>query len=342
MRRFSPGGQEVLRRRVMAAVSEGMSHERAAEVFGVSTRSITTWKARWVSGGSQGLSSGQPGHPIGVGTYLDSDAEQAIRQAILDYIPQDLQLGGHLWTRRKVGALIRRLYGVHYSLSGLRKLLHRWGLSFQRPDRRALQADNEAIAQWREETYPQIRKQAAGEGAQVYFGDQVGIRSDHLGGATWAEVGHTPTITRSGNRFSLNAMSLISPRGKLYFTIFNGAFNTSSCLSFLQRVMNSHDEKIHLILDSHPVHRSKKVTDFIDANSHKIQLHFLPAYAPHLNPDELTNAHLKRTLADRVITNIHDMKADVQSFFRSIQKLPHIIQSYFQAPHTNYASETKE
>ncbi|MGW4720502.1 IS630 family transposase, partial [Nocardia sp. NPDC004260] len=59
---------------------------------------------------------------------------------------------------------------------------------------------------------------------------------------------------------------------------------------------------------------------------------------PHLNPDELVNADLERTLADQIILDRDQMHLAVLSFFRRIQKLPGHVRGYFHAPHTVYAS----
>ncbi|MBF6303148.1 IS630 family transposase, partial [Nocardia amamiensis] len=179
---------------------------------------------------------------------------------------------------------------------------------------------------------------AKAEDAVILFGDQVGVRSDQLSGRTWGRRGQTPVAARTGKRFSLNAMSTISPRGDMHFTVFRGRFNTKSFLEFLTRLLARHDTKIHLVLDGHPAHRSKAVKRWVAERADRIELHFLPAYAPHLNPDELVNADLKRTLADQILTNPAQMETAVRSFFHRVQKLPGRARSYFQAPHTTYAS----
>ncbi|WP_330178577.1 IS630 family transposase [Nocardia sp. NBC_01503] len=196
------------------------------------------------------------------------------------------------------------------------------GFTFQRPDRRAIEANPEAMAQWVSITYPELAVRAKTEGAVILFGDQVGVRSDQLSGRTWGRRGQTPTLARTGKRFSLNAMSTISPRGDIHFTVFRGRFNGKSFLEFLTRLLAQHDTKFHLVVDGHPVHRSKAVTAWVAERTEKIELHVLPAYAPHLNPDELVNADLKRTLADRIITNPAQMETAVRSFFHRVQKLP--------------------
>lgn len=70
------------------------------------------------------------------------------------------------------------------SLPTVGALLHRLGLSPQRPTWRAYEADPEAVARWTTETYPQIRAEAAQAGATVFFADEAGISWDEHAGTT--------------------------------------------------------------------------------------------------------------------------------------------------------------
>jgi len=340
MRRLSPQQQEALRKRVMAAVRDGMSTADAVRVFGVSRGSVRNWKARFDTGGAAGLSSGTPGRSLGEQTKLSASEAEALVGSIVEYEPDALNLGGKLWTRRKVCVLAERLFGVSFTEQGMGKLLRRMGFSFQRPDKRAIEADPEAMREWVEETYPTLREQARAEGAVILFGDQVGVRSDQLAGRTWGRKGQTPTVARTGNRFGLSAMSTISTRGDLHFTVLRDRFNAEVFIAFLDRLLGQFEEKIHLVVDGHSAHRAKQVREWIAKRSDRIELHFLPAYAPHLNPDELVNADLKRTLADQVITDRVQMERAVRAFFHRVQKLPAHVLGYFQAPHTKYTSST--
>ncbi|MGW2705008.1 helix-turn-helix domain-containing protein [Streptomyces sp. NPDC001340] len=130
-----------------------------------------------------------------------------MRQAVLDHDPCDLGLAGQLWTRAGVRDLIAKLYRERLTEQGVGKALRRWGLSFQRPDKRAVEQDAEAVRVWREQTWPAIRARAKAEGGEMLFADQVGIRSDQVTGRTWGAKGCIPTVRRTGNRFSVNAMS---------------------------------------------------------------------------------------------------------------------------------------
>src|SRR5699024_5844894 len=136
------------------------------------------------------------------------------------------------------------------------------------------------------------------------------------------------------------AMSAISPTGKLYFTVFEGSFPARVFIGLLDRLTKHFSATVHLVVDQHSVHRSKAVRAWVHDHAERIELHFLPPYSPHLNPDELVNADLKRHLTDEVITDRQRMRSQVRSFFRSVQRLAGHVRSYFQALHTSYITRT--
>ncbi|MEW1914304.1 IS630 family transposase, partial [Kitasatospora sp. NPDC085895] len=206
-RHLSPSAQEALRFRAVAALLEGRDREDVAAVFKVSLKAVDGWWAKWLAGGREALIGRPRGRRVGEHQVLSEAEQAAVRQAVLDHQPCDLGLSGQLWTRAQVGALIAKLYRVRLTEQGVGKYLRRWGLSFQRPDKRAVEQNGEAVRGWLEETWPAIRAKAKAEGAEVLFADQIGIRSDQVTGRTWGEKGRTPIVRRTGNRFSVNAMS---------------------------------------------------------------------------------------------------------------------------------------
>ncbi|MFF0116802.1 helix-turn-helix domain-containing protein [Streptomyces prasinus] len=98
--------------------------------------------------------------------------------------PSGLGLSGQLWARALIGELIFKLYGIRFTEPGVGKYLKRWGLTFQRPNKRAVEQDPEAVRFRHEETWPEIRAEAKAENGEVLFADQVGIRSDQVTGCT--------------------------------------------------------------------------------------------------------------------------------------------------------------
>ena len=102
-------------------------------------------------------------------------------------------------------------------------------------------------------------------------------------------------------------------------------------LDVLRRMLRGRRKPLHLILDGLPTHKALAVKKYVAGLAGKLTVHYLPGYAPDLNPDELVGSHATRTgnarrplqqgdrLADRITAPLAEMKrrpALVRSFFR--------------------------
>ncbi|MFI9041494.1 IS630 family transposase [Streptomyces sp. NPDC053726] len=144
-------------------------------------------------------------------------------------------------------------------------------------------------------------------------------------------------MRRTGNRFSVNAMSAISTKGRMHFMVFPKTFDATVMCRFLDRLVGHFGHKIHLVVDGHSAHRSKTVRTWLAAHVEEIELHFLPPYSPELNPDELVNADLKHSLPKgHRARNQAELAAETRRFFRRHQRQPHIVRGYFHGPHVRY------
>ncbi|MEV1043237.1 IS630 family transposase [Streptomyces sp. NPDC050204] len=279
-RTWSPGAQEAVRLLAVSALAEGWDRAEVASLFKVSARAVDNWWAKWQAGGRDALLSRPRGRRTGEHQVLSETEQAAVRQAVLDHIPCGLRLSGQLWTRGLTGELIFKLYRVRFTEPGVGKYLKRWELTFQRPDKRAVEQDPEAVRIWREETWPAIRAKAKADNGEVLFADQAGVRSDQVTGRTWGAKGATPVIRRTGNRFSVNAMSAISTKGRMHFMVLTESFDAKIMCRFLDRLVGHFDRKVHLIVDRHSAHRSKTVRTWLADHEDQIELHFLPSCSP--------------------------------------------------------------
>src|SRR5262249_49904027 len=115
--------------------------------------------------------------------------------------PLQLQLPFALWTRAQIRTVIYRRFGIKLSLASIGRLLAQLGLTCQKPLFRAYQQNPSLVEKWLKEEYPQIRAQAKREGAEIFFEDESGVRSDFHSGTTWAVRGKTPVVRVTGQRF---------------------------------------------------------------------------------------------------------------------------------------------
>ena len=329
--------QEDLRMKAVAAVLEGRTHVDVAKLFGVTRHIVDKWVKKHEAGGWKALRAKAKGRPK-KSALLPWQAAQIVK-SIEDHCPDQIKLPYALWTREAVGDLVERRFAIKRSVWTIGRWLAGWGFTPQKPMRRALEQDPVAVRKWLDEEYPAIKAAAKREKACIYWGDEMGLRSDDAVGRSFARKGHTPIIHATGKRFSCNMISAITNLGAMAFMVFNCRFVTDVFLTFLKRLIRHANGKVYLIVDSHPVHLAAKVRTWLEEHKKEIRLCFLPTYSPELNPDELVNQDVKaNAFRSHHPHNQPEMMHGVRSYMRSTQKRPDIVRRYFHERHVRYAA----
>jgi transposase len=337
-RSLSAETQEDLRRRVVRAVLEqGMSQAQAVRTFGVSKTAVHGWIKSYRARGERALAARRRGRPKS--SSLEGHQAGTTVRLITDRCPDQLKLPFALWTRQAVAELIEQRWGLRLSVWTIGRYLKKWGFTPQKPLRRAYERDPVAVRKWLADEYPAIARAARQEGAEIHWGDEMGLRSDHQTGTSYAPRGRTPSIPGTGQRFRCNMLSTITNRGQLAFMVFTCRFTADVMLKFLRRLVRQSTRKVYLVVDGHPVHRSRKVQRWVEEHATELRLFFLPGYSPELNPDELLNQDVKsNALGRRRPRNRDELLDNVRSYLRSTQKQPRIVINYFQHESVNYAA----
>ncbi len=329
--------QEDLRRKAVKAILGGMKQVEAAKVLGVTRQAIGKWLKAHRQGGLKTLKAKRQGRPRG-GSLLGWQSAQ-IAKSVVDRCPDQLKMPFYLWTREAVGQLIERRFGVRLSVWTVGRYLARWGFTPQKPMRRAFEKNPEAVHRWLDEKYPAILKQAKQEKADIYWGDEMGMRSDHTVGRSYGRRGQTPVILGTGVRFGCNMISAITNKGQLNFMVFKQRFKANVFEEFLRRLVRQSERKVFIIVDGHPVHRSGKVKKWLNKNEKYIRLFFLPSYSPELNPDEILNQDVKSNAVGRKRARCQsELIANVRSFLWGRQRRPNVVKKYFSEKHVSYAA----
>jgi transposase len=269
---------------------------------------------------------------------LGHQAATVVR-SISDRCPDQLKLPFALWTRAAVQQLLAERFDLHVSERTVGRYLAHWGLTPQKPLRRAYERDPQAVKRWLSEEYPAIRRQAKRGNAEIHWGDEMGLRSDHQAGRSYGRRGRTPVISGTGQRFRCNLLSTITNRGDLCFMLFKERFNGPMFLRFLRRLLRQRRRKVFLIMDRHPVHRAAAVKRWLGCHADRLRLFLLPGYSPDLNPDEYLNQDVKtNALGRRRPSDLPMLMRNVRSYLWSTQRQPEIVQSYFHAEPVRYAA----
>ena len=164
---------------------------------------------------------------------------------------------------------------------------------------------------------------------EISFWDESGFRADAVHGKTWGARAHTPVVQVPGQRQGISAASAISSTGAFWFATYAGALTGTLFVDLLRLMMRGRRKSLHLILDGLPAHKALAVKEYVAGLDGKLILHYLPGYAPHLNPDELVWSHAKITghasppsqkgerLADRITAQLAEMARRPHSSVRS-------------------------
>jgi transposase len=161
--RYPDGGgltsaERARREKVRLAAAElieaGASDREVATRFRVSRMSANRWRRSLACGGKEALASKGAG---GARCKL-TPAQVRELEAVLDAGPAAWGWEDQCWTLARIAELVRRRFGVAYTLAGLDLLLHRIGWSVQVPARRAAERDEAAVAAWREAAWPVVKE----------------------------------------------------------------------------------------------------------------------------------------------------------------------------------------
>lgn len=325
---------EAIRIRAVKQIQAGAHPEDVATSLGLTRSTVFAWMAKFREGGIEALRAKPvPGRP----PKLSGAQLRKLYTLIAGANPRQLQFEFALWTRDIVRELIRREFDVALSGVSVGRLLRTIGLSPQRPLWRAYQQDPEAVERWKAQEYPAIRTEAKKLGASIYFADEASVRSDYHAGTTWAPVGQTPVVRTTGTRFSVNMISAVTASGSFKYDIVHGTLDAPKFIDFCGKLLADTPGPVFLIVDGHPVHRSRAVTEYVASTDGRLRLFRLPSYSPELNPDEWVWKNVKHdTVGRRATTSLDDFTATIITALERLTQLPQLIRAFFGDPHLRY------
>ena len=219
--------------------------------------------------------------------------------------------------------------------------LKRWGFTPQKPLKRAYEQRPAAVRQWLDDDYLAIASRAMQEQAESPWGDETGMRNDSQHGRSYAPRGHTPVIRLSAKRASTNMISTVTNQGKMRFMIYSGSMNAARLIQFFKQLLKGAQKKIVLILDNRRVQHAKPVKAWLaeSRNPKRLEVFFLPAYSPALNPDEYLKGALKIGRPAKPPTrDTATLKQHVRGHMRMLQQSPTRVSPYFHHPPIRYAA----
>ncbi len=336
-RTLSHETSETIRRLAVQRVKEGAAPSAVITSYGLCRTTIYKWLTAERRGGAAALIARK--HP-GRKPALAPRQKLQVRRWINGKDPRQYGFDFGLWTRQIVAALIAQKFGVRVGVTAVGRLLAELDITPQKPLRRAYERDPVAIKRWTTTVFPRLRARATHAGAKIFFLDEAGVRSDQVLGRTWGLRGHTPEVPTSGRRQSVSAISAVNARGEFWYEIYTERLNAPRFVELLTHFMRGRKRPVFLVLDGHPAHIANAVAQYVQRLAGRLELHFLPGYAPELNPDEFVWNHLKRQGVSKTpLRRDESLRSRVQSDLARIQSRPALVRSFFHAPSVAYTRD---
>lgn len=336
-RTLSHESTETIRVMAVKRVKEGERPSTVIKSYGLCRTSIYRWLRAEKKNGELSLKSRKG---TGRKPKLSEKQKLKVGKWINGKDPRQFGFDFGLWTRKIVAELIEERTGVRLGVTAVGRLLAEIGITPQKPLRRAYERDPKAITEWKTTVYKKLKLRAKKRRAKIFFLDEAGVRSDQVLGRTWGVRGQTPEVATSGRRQSVNAISAVNERGEFWWKSYSGRFNSTLFIELLRHFMKHRKSPVVMILDGHPSHKSKMVAKYVQSLKGRLEFHFLPGYAPELNPDEFVWNHLKKEgVSKKPLKKNESLKSRVDADLKNIGSRPNLVRSFFRAPSVAYISD---
>lgn len=323
----STAWKEARRLQAVALRQKGWKQSQIAEALGVTDGAVSQW-FRMVHDRDATALLARPhsGRP----PELTCEQKNLIPD-LLSHGAEAYGFRGDAWTSARVAKVIEWEWSVCYHQSHVARLLKVLKWTPQLPIVRATQRNEDAIALWRKEKWPELKKQARLERKILVFVDESGFYLLPARVRTYAPRGQTPTLRVFETHDHLSVMSAITAHGWLFTLVRDESLTGVESVRFLKHLLAQLDRKLLVIWDGSPIHRGKEVKAYLANGATKhIHLEPLPPYAPDLNPDEGVWDHLKYVeLRNTCCLNLGHLQHQLDLAVARLRRRPYLIQSFF-------------
>lgn len=223
-------------------------------------------------------------------------------------------------TTASVIEFVKKHFGIKYSISGMRDLLHRLGYEYKKPK---LVPGNPDIDEQEifAEQYESFMANKPGD-EEVIFIDAVHPEHNTMCAYGWIKRGETRKIKTNSGRQRLNLHGAINIETLEMTVIESNSINSESTVELLETISQKYplSSKIHIVLDNASYHYSKVVKAYLESDK-RLNLVFLPPYSPELNYIERVWKYFKKNvLYNKYYENLNGFRKACIKFFKNIEK----------------------
>jgi transposase len=252
---MNPKERELRRIRGVQMVLSGSGQREVARSLDVAPSAVHYWLGRYTKKGWDGLKTAEPhGPPV----TFQAKQRRMLRRLVIQN-PKNYGFSIDCWTVDMLRAVINDKFEKSYSTTTILRYLHKEGISFQKPKQVAYERDHIEETRWLSKELPKVLANAKKHGARVFFEDESGFQLEATSGKTWAPVGETPVVHRSGKRGKITVAGAVSNKGDLHLKRYRyGGMTGQRYAAFLESIKKSTAGQLWLsMMASQPTERKK-------------------------------------------------------------------------------------
>jgi transposase len=284
-------------------LGSGWSVAEVANALFIDETTVRNWLANYRDGGKDALLEL---HYQGKAPMLD-ESQQA---ELAKHLDENIYLDSNAVRRH-----IEKTYGVSYSPTGVKELLHRLGFVYKKPKHVPGKLDPVKQAEFIKK-YEKLRE-TQGENDPVYFGDGCHPQYNSIPAFGWIRRGVEKELASNSGRERVNINGAVDIDTLETVTDFTDSVNSQSTIRLFDKLELKHSdaEVIHLIVDNATYYKSQLVKDYLKTS--RIKIHFLPGYSPNLNlMERLWKFFKKKTLYNKYYETFEEFLSACKNFFR--------------------------
>jgi transposase len=162
----------------------------------------------------------------------------------------------------------------------------------------------------------------------IVFIDETGFSFQIGAGTTWAPQGRTPELRRVSKRRQVSTAIGLTLSGRVYKRHFDHAIHGEDTVAHLRHLRRRSRGPLIIIWDRLQAHRSKAVKAFL-AEHPEIDVEWLPAYAPELNPEEGCHGNVKQRMRNAMPETEAEIRAQADRGFVRLRRRPDLLLGFF-------------
>ena len=296
-----------IKRQTIYLRQQGKKHKEIADILNIGERSVANIISDYNHKGDAIFQEKIRGRKIGEKRTLTPLQEDEIQKIMKAHRPEEEGIASSLWGRPAVHQLLKQKFNIDMPVRSITNYLKRWRMSLQRPTRKNYKQDKAKVEEFKNKAYPEIVRKAITEHAEIMFVDETGINNQEYRIRGYSPIGCTPTICSVSRKETVNMISAISLEGTCRYMCYEKSMTKQRFIAFLKLITRAKGgHKVLVITDNLKVHHSKLVQDWISEHKDKIEIFFIPAYCPELNPDEYLNQVLKQSIHSGILPKTKD------------------------------------